>query len=281
MGGVPSRRPRGRVWLPGCFDQASTRVFPRRMCMAEAKTAVANKPIWVDLSSQDAAGSRDFYSKLFGWKVDVNPDPQYGGYALAKIGGKDVAGIGPQQTPGAPTAWMLYIGTTDADELAKKVRSAGGTVVAPAFDVGEQGRMAVFQDPTGAFISAWQATQMRGFQVDAPNAYGWAELNARGVDQAIPFYKQAFGWTAKTSEMGEGQPPYTEFEVDGERIAGGMEMNPMVPAEVPSYWMVYFNVADVDDAFRKATGAGAREMLAPQDFPGGRLAILTDPQGAA
>ena len=249
--------------------------------MAQA-TAIKNKPAWVDLSSTDPDGSRAFYSKLFGWDVEVNPDPQYGGYALAKIGGKDVAGIGPQQTPGAPTAWMLYIGTTDADELAKKVQSAGGTVVAPAFDVGEQGRMAVFQDPTGAFISAWQATQMRGFQVDAPNAYGWAELNARGVDQALPFYKNVFGWTAKTSEMGEGQPPYTEFEVDCERIAGGMEMNPMVPAVVPSYWMVYFNVVDVgDDAFRKATGAGAREMLAPQDFPGGRFAILTDPQGAA
>src|SRR5207302_1475083 len=84
-----------------------------RMCMTEAKTAVANKPIWVDLSSQDAAGSRDFYSKLFGWKVDVNPDPQYGGYAMATIGGKDVAGIGPHQMPDAPSAWTVYIGTAD------------------------------------------------------------------------------------------------------------------------------------------------------------------------
>jgi predicted enzyme related to lactoylglutathione lyase len=60
-----------------------------------------------------------------------------------------------------------------------------------------------------------------------------------------------------------------------------MEMNAMVPAEVPSYWMVYFNVADVDAASSKATAAGARELLAPQDFPGGRFAILTDPQGAS
>jgi hypothetical protein len=34
--------------------------------MAQAKTAVASKPIWVDLSSSDAAASRDFYSKHFG-----------------------------------------------------------------------------------------------------------------------------------------------------------------------------------------------------------------------
>jgi predicted enzyme related to lactoylglutathione lyase len=247
--------------------------------MAQA-TAIKNKPAWVDLSSSDPEASRAFYSKVFGWQVEVNPDPQYGGYALAKLDGKDVAGIGPQQTPGQPTAWVLYIGTSDADDLAKKVQVNGGTVVAPPFDVGDQGKMAVFQDPSGAFISAWQATAMGGFQTDAPNSYGWAELNARGIDKAVAFYQKVFGWTSKTSDMGEGQPPYTEFKVDGESIAGAMEMNPMVPAEVPSYWMVYFNVDDVDSAFRKATAAGAREMLAPQDFPGGRFTILTDPQGA-
>ena len=80
--------------------------------------------------------------------------------------------------------------------------------------------------------------------------------------------------------MGEGQPPYTEFQRAGESIAGGMEINPMVPQEVPSYWTVYFGVEDVDKAFKKAVDGGGQEMLAPQDFPGGRFAILSDPQGA-
>ncbi len=81
--------------------------------------------------------------------------------------------------------------------------------------------------------------------------------------------------------MGEGQGDYTEFQVEGDSIAGAMEMNPMVPAEMPSYWMPYFNVDDVDAAYAKALGIGAREMLSPQDFPGGRFAIISDPQGAA
>jgi predicted enzyme related to lactoylglutathione lyase len=160
------------------------------------------------------------------------------------------------------------------------VKAAGGTVAAPPFDVGDQGRMAVFQDPSGAFISAWQGTRMGGFQTDVSNSYGWAELNARGVEKALPFYAQIFGWTTKTSDMGEGNQPYTEFQLDGQSIAGAWEMNPMVPAQVPSYWQVYFTVDDVDAAARKAIDAGAREMVAPQDFPGGRFAILTDPQGA-
>jgi hypothetical protein len=81
--------------------------------------------------------------------------------------------------------------------------------------------------------------------------------------------------------MGEGQPPYTEFQLDGRSVAGAMEMNPMVPAQVPSYWLVYFNVDDVDAAYGKAMASGAQEMLPPSEFPGGRFAILTDPQGAA
>ncbi len=55
----------------------------------------------------------------------------------------------------------------------------------------------------------------------------------------------------------------------------------MVPAEVPSNWLVYFTVDDVDQSFRKALDAGAREQLAPMDFPGGRMAIVSDPQGAS
>ena len=248
--------------------------------MAETMAPAVSKPIWIDLASSDPAGSREFYSKVLGWQVEVDPDPQYGGYALAKIGGKDAAGIGPKMMAEAPTAWSIYVGTSDAEGLAKKVQAAGGKVIAPPMHVGNQGTMAVFQDPSGAFISAWQADAMPGFTAVGPGTFGWAELNSRGLDKALAFYGAAFGWVAKTSPMGEGRPPYTEFHLGEESIAGGLEMNPMMPAEVPSYWMVYFNVDDVDGAFRKAIEAGASEMLAPLDFPGGRFAILGDPQGA-
>lgn len=58
-------------------------------------------------------------------------------------------------------------------------------------------------------------------------------------------------------------------------------MNPIVPAEVPSYWQVYFSVDDVDAAYEKALESGARTLVPPQAFPGGRFAIVSDPQGAS
>ena len=243
-------------------------------------TTLANKPAWIDLSSADPAASRAFYAAVFGWDIEVNQDPQYGGYALARVDGHDVAGIGPQMSP-SPTFWSVYIGTDDADALSASVQAAGGTIIAPAFDVGDQGRMAVFQDPTGAFISVWQPQTMPGFAVQRKaGAFSWAELNARGMANAKQFYKKVFTWGEKNTPMGEGQSDYTEFKLGDESIAGGMEMNPMVPKEVPSYWMVYFGAANVDQAFDKAVKLGGKEMVPPQDFPGGRFAILSDPQGA-
>jgi uncharacterized protein len=248
--------------------------------MAETQAPAIYKPVWIDLSSSDAAGSREFYSKLFGWKVEVEPDPQYGGYAQARIGDKVVAGIGPKMMPEAPTAWSIYIGTSNIAELMSKVQAAGGTVVAPPMQVGDQGSMAVFQDPSGAYLSAWQPSAMGGFTTTGSGSFGWGELNARGIDKAVAFYTKVFGWGTRVSPMGEGQPDYVEFMLGDESIAGGTEMNPMVPAGVPSYWMVYFSVDDVDGSFKKAIAGGAREMLAPMDFQGGRFAILADPQGA-
>jgi predicted enzyme related to lactoylglutathione lyase len=249
--------------------------------MAQVATATTNKPAWVDLATTDAEAARDFYSKLFGWSLEVSEDPQYGGYATAKLGGKSVAGIGPkQQGDQSPAAWSLYIGSENVDELATKVQDAGGSVIAQPFDVGDQGRMAVFADPSGAFISGWQAAEMSQFVSGVPDAFGWAELNARGLERAVAFYETVLGWTHSVQPFGDGDE-YTQFEHDGQPIAGALEMNPQIPAETPSYWLLYFTVDDVDARFQKAIELGGREMVPPQDMPGGRFAIVTDPQGAA
>src|SRR3954447_4236386 len=248
--------------------------------MAETTMQLRNKVAWVDLASKDPEGSRTFYASLFGWDAQVNPDPQYGGYAVAKLNGGDVAGIGPAQDPNAPPAWSIYIGSDDLADLAQRVTAAGGTVIAPPFPVGDQGQMAVFQDPTGAFISGWQASQMGGFGTSGEAAFAWAELNTRAIEQAISFYETVFGWTHDTMDASAGMPRYTTFYASGDGVAGAMPMDAAMPEGIPSYWMPYFGVADVDGAFDRSKALGAQEMVEPTDFPQGRFAIVSDPQGA-
>src|SRR2546421_6693196 len=110
--------------------------------MAEAKTAVANKPTWVDLSTTDASAAREFYSKLFGWKIEVDPDPQYGGYGMAEAGGKKAAGNWPQKSPGAPAPRAIYIPPPYIHGPAQKGQGPGGEGGGPPLDGGEQGRAA-------------------------------------------------------------------------------------------------------------------------------------------
>ena len=238
------------------------------------------RPVWVDLGSQDAAGSRAFYSALFGWVAEPNPDPQYGGYAVATLGGNDVAGIGPAQSPEQPTAWSLYLGTSDADGLAASIAAHAGSVIAPPFLVGEMGRMAVFQDPVGAFISAWETGVMGGFAATGPGSFIWAELNARGLAAALAFYQGVFGWGAKTSPMPDGGS-YTELLEGEASILGAIEMAAAAPAQVPSYWLVYFASGDIAGDTARAQRLGATVLVPPTDMAGGRFAILSDPQGAA
>ncbi|HEX6654966.1 MAG TPA: VOC family protein [Candidatus Limnocylindria bacterium] len=248
--------------------------------MAQTATAIINKPAWVELSTPDVEASREFYSRIFGWQIDVITDPQYGGYAMAKLGVDDAAGIGPKQSPDAPTAWGLYIGTDNVDQLAQRVTENGGTVIAPPFDVGDQGRMAVFADPIGAVISVWQGARMSEFAAHRTNAFGWAELNARGLERAIPFYEALFGWTHETNEASEGIPAYTQFQSDGQQLAGAFEVSQDVPAEVPSFWMIYFDVEDVDATAQAVKDAGGSVTVEPDDYFGGRFAIVADPKGA-
>ncbi len=233
---------------------------------------------WVDLATSDPAAAQQFYGELLGWRMDVSEDPQYGGYAIGVIDAGQTAGIGGVQHPSQPTVWSLYIGTDDVDGLAQRVTDEGGSVVAPPFDVGNQGRMAVFADPGGAVISAWQGEGAGQFVTDVPNAFSWAELNTRGVESVIPFYERVFGWTTRTTDGGD--QPYHEFQLDGQSIFGALEMPAELPAEMAPYWLVYFDVEDVDAAFHRAVELGASEVVGAQDFPGGRFALVTDPQGA-
>ncbi len=45
-------------------------------------------------------------------------------------------------------------------------------------------------------------------------------------------------------------------------------------------WRVYFTTDDVDSTAERLTAAGGRVLDGPMDTPFGRLATVTDPEGA-
>jgi predicted enzyme related to lactoylglutathione lyase len=236
-------------------------------------------PVWVDLSSTDAAAAATFYSGLFGWTAQVAEEPEAGGYTTFYQSGKAVAAVGPLQQEGAPVVWLSYFGTTDVAATARAVEEAGGKVLSAPFDVIGYGRMAVFQDPADAVFAAWQAGTMPGFELRGePGSLSWNELMTRDAAGCKEFYPRVFGWTPRDLEY--EQTTYTLFEVGSQAAGGMMPMEgDMWPAEVPSHWMVYFEVADTDAAAAKAAELGGTVSVPPTDTVAGRFAVLGDPQG--
>lgn len=84
----------------------------------ERDSYAAGTPSWIDLGSPDIEASASFYSTLFGWEV-AEAHPDAGGYRIAHLNGRSVAGIGPQQGP--VCVWTSYFATDDADATATAI----------------------------------------------------------------------------------------------------------------------------------------------------------------
>ena len=272
--------------------------------MPERDRYIPGVPCWIDTNQPDAEAAVAFYGGLFGWEIeDVMPPGSEGQYFIARIRGGDVAGIGGV-APGAPpvAVWNTYVWVENADETAAKVRNAGGGVVMEPGDVMDSGRTAVFSDPEGAVFFVWQPKQHRGAAiVNEPGSLNFNNLNTRDADAAKTFYGAVFGWG--TMPMGGGAEAWTlpgygdhlELLNPGtlERMtsmgapAGFADVVATVTPlpddqrDVPSHWGVTFAVADADATARKASELGGQVVAGPLDAPWVRMAVITDPQGAA
>jgi predicted enzyme related to lactoylglutathione lyase len=147
----------------------------------------------------------------------------------------------------------------------------------------EYGRMAVLQDPTGAFVSIRQQQKHPGAElVNEPGTWTWCNLLTNDMDAAKDFYGKVFGWTATQPE---GAPDFiSNWQVDGQRwpegLGGLMRIGSDMPPNTPSHWQVYFMVEVADRAVEKTKSAGGSLVYGPVDIPVARMAVVFDPQDA-
>jgi uncharacterized protein len=231
---------------------------------------------WVDLTTGAGTGAKDFYGGLFGWEFEDREIPGGGVYTMCKVDGDNVAAISPASEQ-LPPHWNSYVTVVSADDSAAKAKELGANLIEEPFDVMDAGRMALFQDPTGAALCIWERRQVSGAQrVNDPGCLTWNELHTPDRAKALDFYSGLFGWTSEEMETGEGGPAYAVIR-NGERSNGGV-MDAR-GGEPPS-WLPYFVVESRDDGVSKAKELGGQEMFR-MDMEQGKIAILADPQGAA
>ena len=166
----------------------------------------------------DPSAAVAFYGGLFGW-VFVGPGRMPGRppgqYFVARLRGRDVAGVGSLPSDGVPEAraWNTYVRVASAEEAAERARRAGGAVVVEPFD-GAAGRMTVLADQAGATFCAWEPGDRKGARiVNEPGAWATSVLSTRDLDGSAAFYGEVFGWT--TEKFGVGASAMTLFRLPG------------------------------------------------------------------
>ena len=272
--------------------------------MPERDRYIPGVPCWADTSQPDPEAATEFYSGLFGWEFqDSMPPDSPGSYFIASLKGKAVAAVGaqPEGAPPEPM-WNTYVSVASADETAKKVRDAGGSIISEPFDVMDAGRMAVCMDPEGAAFCIWQSEQMPGSQlVNEHGTVNFNVLNTREPAAAKKFYGAVFGWG--TLELGGGVEMWTldgygdhlEEIQPGTKEAvsevGGPEgfadvVASLVPIgddqpDTPAHWSVTFAVDDADAIAARADELGGSVVVPPFDAPWVRTTVLADPRGAS
>lgn len=248
--------------------------------MPARDTAPSGTPSWIDLFTSDPGRATAFYGAIFGWEAQET-GLEYGGYVNFTKNGVLVAGMMPNDgTAGTPDMWTTYLSVPDAKATAEAAVAAGGQVHLEPVQVMELGTMAVLGDPGGAAIGLWQPALHTGYGLVAEAGTPcWHELHTRDYTAALEFYRTTFGWDTRV--IGDSDEfRYTQLVVDGAEYAGVMDAAAFLPAGVPSSWMVYFGVPDVDAALAQVSELGGQVVDAATDTPFGRLAGVTDPTGA-
>lgn len=248
--------------------------------MASAPTAHGT-PDWADCATTDLAGAEAFYAAVFGWTAERAGTSDGGFYSVQRLGGRMVAGLyelsAPMRQMGVPPHWGTYIHVDDVDAALARARAEGGTVLDGPFDEPGVGRIAIIRDAVGAHVRLWHAAPGHGGEVfNQPGAMTWNELNTRHPERAAAFYEKVLGVQA---EHTDGPPPYTVLKAQGRPVAGILKTTREM-GDLPPSWSVYFAADDVDATVRKAIAAGGKALRKPFDTPGGRMAVLQDPQGA-
>jgi len=224
-------------------------------------------PCWVDAQLPDVEAGKRFYGELFGWTFAEG----YGPSGLAHLDGEPVAGLTPKLDGRMPTVWTVYFATPDVIGLSRRIMDAGGQVITTPTAVGlsgELGTMALVTDPEGAVFGLWQAGTLPGFgKRHQRGTFCWAELYARDTTAVDRFYGTLFHDAL--------------FGPDATPDFGRAPVSDVFPAEMPPHFLVHFGVEDCEAVLGTVNRLGGRVQATPFDTSYGRVAVVTDNQGAS
>lgn len=105
----------------------------------------------------------------------------------------------------------------------------------------------------------------------------WHEVNTRDPGGTVLFYRELLGANATSMPMPHGE--YTMLAVDEHTLFGVMPLEGIAPPHVPTHWLGYVAVDDVDLATGRAADLGAKVLVPVTEIPIGRWSLIAHAAG--
>ena len=119
---------------------------------------MGNPVVHFEIGCQDAEETQSFYSELFGWQIDANPEVPSAMIATGADSGIQghITSLGHE-----PHQYVtVYIQVEDLQACLDRAESLGGTTVIPPVEIpGGQGSFAWMNDPGGNLIGLFKPAE--------------------------------------------------------------------------------------------------------------------------
>ena len=114
---------------------------------------------------------------------------------------------------------------------------------------------------------------------DTIGRIGWIDMTVDDASAVRDFYKAVVGWTSTDVSMGD-YDDYSMITPETDECVAGICHARGSNAALPSGWLIYITVADVDESARACREHGGKLLVEPRGLAGGRFCVIEDPGGS-
>ena len=113
-----------------------------------------------DVPADDINRAKNFYEKLFDWKIERLPGPmEYFNISTKDDKGNNSIGGGMGQRGFPDQKITNYIDVDSIDDYIKKVEELGGKIIMPKTKISRFGYLATFLDTEGNILGLWHTDE--------------------------------------------------------------------------------------------------------------------------
>lgn len=109
----------------------------------------------------------------------------------------------------------------------------------------------------------------------------WTDLTVENAEDRKNFYGSVVGWTFSEQPVGD----YVDYNVHnalepGDECIAGICHKKGPNANIPSQWLSYVIVNNLDESLENCTKLGGKTVDGPRQMGKDRFAVIEDPAGA-